>query len=115
MDLLFILVDIVIAGFGFYALYCGLLLKNKNIVTKQILVSKNMEFKKCRDIEGYKNFMVIRIIICSIIIIILGCLNVLNDFLKFSNILQKIVFIPLLGAIVWFAVFSRNGQKNYFE
>ena len=56
MDLLFILVDIVIAGFGFYALYCGLLLKNKNIVTKQILVSKDMEFKKCRDIEGYKNW-----------------------------------------------------------
>ena len=115
MEFLFILVDIVIAGFGVYALYCGIILKTKNIVTKQILVSKDMEFKKCRDIEGYKNYMVIRILIDSAIIIILAGLTVLNDFLKFSDVLHKIIFVPLLAAIVWFAMFSKKGQQNYFE
>ena len=115
MDFLFILIDIVIAGFGVYAFYCGIILKTKNIVTKSILVSKDMEFKKCRDIEGYKNYMVKRILIDSAIIVLFGALTVINDFLEFSDFMHKINFIPMLGAIIWFMIFSKRGQQRYFE
>ena len=61
----FSLVDILIVGSGIYLLYCWYLLVFRDTVKEGILIPPN-SMKKCRDMEGYKKFMGIRLMIFAL-------------------------------------------------
>ena len=66
MDNVWIIMDLLFAGAGLYAIYAYYLLKTKGEITTSILMSKDVDIRKCKDIEGYKAFVAPKLLIFGI-------------------------------------------------
>ena len=74
MDNVWSIMDLLFAGAGLYAIYAYYLLKTKGEITTSILMSKDVDIRKCKDIEGYKRFVAPKILIFGIAALLYGIL-----------------------------------------
>ena len=75
MDNVWSIMDLLFAGAGLYAIYAYYLLKTKGEITTSILMSKDVDIRKCKDIEGYKAFVAPKILIFGIAALLYGILS----------------------------------------
>ena len=54
MDNIWSFLDIIFVGAGVYMLYAWFLMKKKGEIKQEVLMSKDIELKKCKYLEGYK-------------------------------------------------------------
>lgn len=80
MDGIWNIMDLIFAGAGIYVLYAYVLLKTKGELVTSILLSKDVDIRKCKDIEGYKRFVMPKILVFGIITVFHGVLGLVNSY-----------------------------------
>lgn len=111
----FSLVDILIVGSGIYLLYCWYLLVFRNTVKEGILIPPN-SVKKCRDMEGYKKFMGIRLLIFALSAVLSGAVGLYSDYVKLMNSMQYLIITGIFFMIlIWFTTQIKRGEREYFS
>ena len=111
----FSLVDILIVGSGIYLLYCWYLLVFRDTVKEGILIPPN-SMKKCRDMEGYKKFMGIRLMIFALSAVLSGAVGLYSDYVKPMNSMQYLIITGIFFMIlIWFTTQIKRGEREYFS
>ncbi|MDO5422962.1 MAG: hypothetical protein Q4F41_04470 [Eubacteriales bacterium] len=114
MDSMFIMVDLIITGFGVYLLYAWFLMAQKGEVKENLVLPKNMTMKRCKDKDGFVNFMKPKMLGFGIVMLICGLFGLLNDFTGVLGNFSLLITVIFLVAAIWYGVGTKNAIKNYF-
>ena len=107
--------DILIVGSGIYLLYCWYLLVFRDTVNEGILIPPN-SMKKCRDMEGYKKFMGIRLMIFALSAVLSGAVGLYSDYVRPLSSMQYLLVTGIFFAVlIWFTTQIKRGEREYFS
>ena len=107
--------DIVIFAGGLYVLYAWWLLKTKGEIKQGILVSKDVDPKRCKDPEGYRSYMGPRTLIFGIATVAAGAIGLYQDFVKkIPAMFYGVCFCVFMICVIWYAAAGRSAQKKFW-
>lgn len=109
------IMDLIFAGAGIYVLYAYVLLKTKGEITTSILMSKDVNIRKCKDIEGYKRFVMPKILVFGIITVFHGVLGLVNSYVvpvpeAVYGVSMAVFFIIL----IWYATQTKKAIRLFW-
>ena len=109
MDSMFVMIDMIVAGFGCYILYGWFLMKSKGEVKENLILPKGMTMKHCKDRAGFIAEIQPKMLVFGIATLACGAMGILNDFTQLlGNIYLVITIIFLVvGILVW-----KNREKR---
>lgn len=107
-------VGILVFGCGVYSLYAAYQLKVKGIVDTNLLLTKDMAHKKCKDIEGYKKEMFPVLLIFAMLTTMCGVIDMINSFVVDILILYLVGMGLFLASFIWFAVTAKKLREKYY-
>ena len=100
---------------GVYTLYAYILIKTKGEVKTQFLLGKDIELRKCKDLEGYKNFIAPRMLAFAVGCIVYGAIGMINSFvMEIPNIFYWIIMTVFFVLIIWFAVQTKKSVEKFW-
>ena len=109
------LLDIIFIGAGLYAFYAFYLMKTKNEVKTNILLSNDVDIKKCKDLKGYISFIAPRTVIFAASCTIYGVTGIINSYVvEVPSVLYTALMIILFIIIVWFAFQTKKSVKLFW-
>ena len=112
---IFGILDIVFVGAGIYVLYAWVMMKTKGEIKTSILMSKDVNIKKCKDLEGYKAFIAPKMQIFGIAAILYGAAGLINTHVYAMPLPVYIVNMVLfLAVLIWFAYATRKGIERFW-
>ncbi len=115
MDNIWSFLDIIFVGAGFYMLYSWILLKKKGEIKQEVLMSKDVDLKKCKDLEGYKAYIAPKMLIFSVTAILYGGSGLVNSYVTtLPGILYSVLMIAFMVILVWFAVVTRKATEKFW-
>lgn len=97
-----LIMDLVIAGYGLFMVYISFWMKKNKRVHKSVLAEE--EIKRCKDQEGFVNFMFSKVMLLAVVCVLTGVGGMICDYLGFSS---KIVSLSILAVfLIAFGVFT---------
>lgn len=115
MDSMWSIMDVIFVGAGLYMLYAWYLMKTKGEIKTALLMNKDVQLKKCKDLEGYKKFISPKMLIFGIACTLYGAFGLVNTYVM---PLPKAVYLGIMAvflvALVWFAAMSKKGIQNFW-
>lgn len=107
--------DLIFLAAGAYIIYAFILLKTTGELKTQILLNRDTDLKKCKDLEGYKKFIAPKLLTFGIVCIIYGAFGLVNTYVAELPLWLYIATMVLFfAALVWFALQSRKGTKEFW-
>lgn len=115
MDSLWSLMDFLFVGAGFYMIFSWYLLKTKGEIKADLVLPKDTNLKKCKDLDAYKAFIAPKMLVMGIGCLLYGVLGLVNTY-AFSLPMPVYVgsMAVFFAVILWFAVQTKNGYKKYW-
>ncbi|MBR5510175.1 MAG: hypothetical protein IKV59_09000 [Lachnospiraceae bacterium] len=114
MDGYFNLLDWIVMGFGVYALYAAWILKREGKITKTFLVFKDTNMNRCKDLQGYANFMSPKLWTLGVVMIVYSAVSLLNTHVVEIMSLFWVMMAALLAVLAWYAMEAKKALKRYF-
>lgn len=101
-------------GCGIYCLYGYYMLKFKKEINKSILLPKDVDVKKCKDLEGYCREAQYPILILGVVTVLYGASDIYNGYVGGADTFFFVMLVLLFAALVLFVVLIRKCNKKYF-
>lgn len=115
MDNIWSLMDIIFVGAGLYMLYALFLMKKTGEIKTSMLLSREVDIRKCKDLEGYKKFIEPKMLIFSIAAIIYGGFGLFNSYVAPVPVVVYWMIMALFFAVlIWFALQSRKSVELFW-
>lgn len=108
------LIDIIIFGFGIYALYSARELQTKKRIIPTFLIGRQFRPEDCKDVEKFSLYLTPRLEILAISMIIYGVLAVINDYFVPIGTLVLICSIVMFVIMIWYGISSKKAMDAYF-
>ncbi len=107
--------DIIFAGAGVYGLYSAILLKTTGEIKTAFLMNKDVDLKKCRDLEGYKAYVFPRLIVFGAVALLYGGFGLVNTYvMPMPTFLYYFMMVLFFCVLVWFAIQTRNALNKFW-
>lgn len=107
--------DIIFVGAGIYVLYGWFVMKTKGEITTTILLNKEVELQKCKDLEGYKAYIAPRMLVLGISALIYGIAGLVNTYVTpLPGAAYAVVMVLFLAVLIWFALAARKGVQKFW-
>ena len=108
------LMDVLILGCGFYALYSAYVLKTQGKIIKTFLVFKDTDVNSCKDLQEYANLMAPKLYALGGIMVAYGVVSLINTYLVNINGLYMTFIVIFTVALIWYGFAVCKGLKKYF-
>ena len=109
-------IDIIVAGVGVYLIFLIFQAKYNGIIHKTFIWRRDDDPSKCRDKEGFVNYLFPRVIACGVVLIIDGVLGVINRQVKpFYEKFDLISIVVTFAVIFAFGFSASHAMKTYFD
>ncbi len=109
-------IDIIVAGVGVYLIFLIFRAKYKGEIHQTFIWRRDDNPNKCRDKEGFVNFLFPRVIGCGAVLIISGILGIINrHFAPFYAKYDLISSVVTMVVIVFYGIFDSKAMKTYFD
>ena len=115
MDNMWGFMDVIFAGAGLYVLYAAFLMKTTGEIKTSFLMNKDVELKKCKDLEGYKTFIFPKMVIFGVSTLLYGGAGMINSYVFSFPLPVYVVFMAIfMIVLIWFAVQARKGLQKFW-
>ena len=115
MDNIWSFLDIIFVGAGVYMLYAWFLMKKKGEIKQEVLMSKDIELKKCKDLEGYKAYIAPKMVVFGVSAVIYGGMGLVNSYVTpLPSMLYNVMMFVFLLVLIWFALMERKGTEKFW-
>ncbi len=108
------LMDVLILGCGFYALYSAYMLKTQGKIIKTFLVFKDTDVDSCKDLQEYANLMSPKLYTLGGIMVAYGVVSLINAYLVNINGLYITFIVIFTVALIWYGIAVSKALKKYF-
>lgn len=99
---------------GAYCLYGYYMIRVKKEITKSILLPKDVNVNKCKDLEGYCRETRTPLLILGIVVMLYGAVDIYNTTKGGADLLFFIMMGVLFVTLAGFMVIVRRCNKKYF-
>ena len=107
--------DVIFVGAGIYDLYAWVMMKTKGEIITSILMSKDVELRKCKDLEGYKAYIAPRMLVFGIAAILYGAVGLVNTYVTpLPGAVYGAVMALFLAVLIWYAIATRKGVQKFW-
>lgn len=114
-DNMWSILDVIFVGAGFYVLYGWFIMKTKGEILTSILMNKDVELRKCKDLEGYKAYIAPRMLVFGISALVYGTAGLVNTYVTpLPGILYGAVMVLFLLVLIWFAIQAKKGVQKFW-
>lgn len=97
-----LIMDLIIAGYGIFMIYISVWMRKNKRVHKSVLAEE--EIKRCRDQEGFVNYMFSKVMLLAVVCVLTGVGGMICDYLEISS---RIVSLSILGVfLIAFGIFT---------
>ena len=103
---IFTLIDVLALGAGLFGLYNGWILKKEKFIFYKGFFHKNMNLKRCKDIDNFIKEMVQGLWLFSVILILIGGLNLGATYWKLYTFLPVITSTIMLIVVIGYNIFQ---------
>lgn len=110
MDLM---LDVFIAFCGGYLAYSAIDMKKTGNLKQGVMVRKDADLSKAKDIPGFIGYMYMKTIVVGICTLICGIVGVVNDLYGGLGMVQLVMTVVFFIAIVAFGIMTAKAQKKY--
>ena len=111
----FSLIDFMITACGVYVIYIYIEMVRTRSIKQNMLMPKDLDPKKCKDVPGYINYMGKRQLAFGIISFICGLVDLYQDFIQpLSFILYMVVMVAFIVCTVFFCVGMSKAVKRFW-
>ena len=114
MDSMFVMIDMIVAGFGCYILDGWFLMKSKGEVKENLILPKGVTMKHCKDRAGFIAEIQPKMLVFGIATLACGAMGILNDFTQLLGNIYLVITIIFLVVVFWFGKTVKNASKKYF-
>jgi len=112
MDLM---LDLFIVFCGAYLVYSAVNMKKTGEIQKGVMVRKDADLSKAKDIPGFIAYMYVKTIVIGISACLCGIVGIINNEFGGLGMLQLIMSVVFFVAIVLFGIITAKAQKKYLE
>ncbi|MCI8852919.1 MAG: hypothetical protein HFI31_11470 [Lachnospiraceae bacterium] len=106
-------IDLIIFFSGLYILYSVISMKTSGEINS-VLLSKEMDIKKCKDLEGYKRFLFPRSLVMGIMTVVFGAAGLVNVYVVRLGSVYTALVVVLMVVLIWYFVDYRRGIKRFW-
>ena len=92
--------DIVIIGFGIYMIVAGVKMKKTGEISSMVLAEE--ELKKCKDKDGFINYIYWKEAIFGAVMAVTGILGLVNELVKSLGKFNYVEVVLFLAVFLWF-------------
>lgn len=115
MDNIWTLMDIIFVGAGGYMLYAWFLMTKKGEIKKEVLMNKEVNLKKCKDLEGYKSFMAPKMLVFAIGSLLYGAAGLINSYVTpVPSIAYNVLMVAFLVVLLWYAFTTKKATERFW-
>ncbi len=111
MEMLF---GIFAVGCGLYCLYGFYMARFKKQVAGKILLPKDIDMKKCKDLEGYCRETSFPLLLLGVVTTLYGASDIYNTEVGGADILFFTMMAVLFVTLIVFVIMVRKSNKKYF-
>lgn len=110
-----LMMDAFIAIMGGYFIYKALEMKRTGSLAKGIMVSKDFDLSKARDVEGFIGYMFPKTVAVGICAVICGIVGIINDMYGGLTMVQLALTGVFFAIVVVFGYLAVKAQKKFLE
>lgn len=113
--IMFSFMDVIMLGCGAYILYAYYLLMFKNEIKKGVLTSNMTDPARCRDLEGYKKYMGVRVLAFGLVALASGVIGLYQDYVAPLNHYVYLAFFILFFTVMfWFVRCVKKAERRFW-
>ncbi len=101
-------------GAGIYCIYGYLLMVRRRQIPKGIMLPKDEDPKKCRDVEAYIKMTSTQLLLVGLLLIAYGGMELVNTYVVSITMPIFAVIVLVMAALVWFAIRTKKANNTYF-
>lgn len=105
--------DIIFIACGVYLFYAAFKMKQTGSLEGSILVNKNIDLKKAKDIPGYIGYMFPISLVAACVIVLSGGIGIFNAYVGGIDLLQYVFMGITLIVLIIYGVFSFRAAKKF--
>lgn len=109
------LFDVLILACGCYFVYSGVMMKKTGSLKGGLLIGKNVDLSKAKDLPGYISYMYAKTLIVGVLAVVSALSGLINTYVTEIIVIQAVTSIIFLIAILAYGYFSVKGQKTYLD
>lgn len=113
-DGIFNLIDLLVLGFGFYAMYSAFVLRQEGKIVRTFLVFKDTDLNSCKDLQGYANCMSPKLWALGIVMVAYSVISLLNTYVVKIETLFWVMMAVFLLVLFWYGLEVKKAMKEYF-
>ncbi len=113
-DGLFNLIDIMVLGAGFYAMYSAWVLQREGKIIRTFLALGDTDLDSCKDLQGYANYISPKLWTLGIVMIVYAGISLLNTYVVAINSLFWVMMAVFLVALFWYGREVKKAITKYF-
>ncbi len=110
---MYMMLDGFIAFFGVYLIYCAVKMKRTGELVKGVMVRKDADLSKARDLQGYIGYMYAKTVAMGACTCVCGLVGIYNDTYGGLGMAYLGVVGVFFVAIVAFGYVTTKAQKKY--
>lgn len=112
---MYMLMDLVIAGFAVYILYQYIVMVKSKEIRANMLLPKELEVKRCKDQAGYIKYIGPKLLAFGLTTLICGVIGLVQDYTGTSyTAVYMGSIVVCLACIIWYTRSMKKAVKEFW-